>query len=66
VPTLISSRFANIPDNLTHFLGGTSILIVVGVALDLVDKISAHMLMRNYEGLMGTGGSAGWTKGRRK
>jgi preprotein translocase subunit SecY len=66
LPTVVSSRFTNIPPNLTHFLGGTSILIVVGVALDLVDKISAHMMMRNYEGLMGSGGSATWARGRKK
>ena len=34
------------------FLGGTSILIVVAVALDLVDRINAQLLMRNYEGFM--------------
>jgi preprotein translocase subunit SecY len=39
------------------FLGGTSILIVVSVALDLVDKLNSHLLMRNYEGFMrGSGG----------
>ena len=39
------------------FLGGTSILIVVAVALDLVDRMNAQLLMRNYEGFMkGSGG----------
>ena len=42
-----------------YFLGGTSILIVVGVALDLVDKLNSHLLMRNYEGFM-KGGGSGW------
>ena len=42
----------------TTFLGGTSVLIVVSVALDLVDKLNSHLLMRNYEGFMkGSGGS---------
>ncbi len=43
----------------TRFLGGTSILIVVGVVLDLVDKINSHLLMRDYEGFMrrGRGGA---------
>jgi len=43
----------------TRFLGGTSILIVVGVVLDLVDKINSHLLMRDYEGFMrrGRGGT---------
>jgi preprotein translocase subunit SecY len=43
----------------TTFLGGTGILIVVGVALDLVDKIEAQLLVRHYEGFMRGGGPAG-------
>ena len=65
LPSLVSSRFNNLPPSLAAFLGGTSILIVVGVALDLVDKINSHMLMRNYEGFM-SGGSSGWARGRKK
>jgi len=41
-----------------YFLGGTSILIVVSVALDMVDKLNSALLMRSYDGFMG-GGSAG-------
>jgi preprotein translocase subunit SecY len=33
-----------------RFLGGTGMLIVVGVALDIVQKIESHLLMRNYQG----------------
>jgi preprotein translocase subunit SecY len=33
--------------------GGTSIMIVVGVALDMVAQIESHLLTRNYEGLSG-------------
>ena len=40
------------------FLGGTSILIVVSVALDLVDKLNSQLLMRNYEGFLRGGGGA--------
>ncbi len=40
-------------------LGGTSILIVVGVALDLVQKIESHLLMRHYKGFLGGGGIRG-------
>jgi preprotein translocase subunit SecY len=40
---------------LTRFLGGTGILIVVGVALDVVQKVESHLLMRHYEGFMKTG-----------
>ena len=38
------------------FLGGTSILIVVAVALDLVDRMNAQLVMRNYDGFMKEGG----------
>jgi preprotein translocase subunit SecY len=53
----------NIGYDVTAFLGGTSVLIVVGVALDLVDKLNAQLLMRNYEGFLRGGG--GWTRSRR-
>ena len=45
--------------------GGTSIMIVVGVALDTVSQIETYMLKRNYEGLSGGGGSATKIRGRR-
>jgi preprotein translocase subunit SecY len=41
--------------SISTFLGGTSILIVASVALDMVDKINSHLLMRNYEGFMRRG-----------
>ena len=37
------------------FYGGTSVLIMVGVALDLVEKIESHLMMRHYEGFMRKG-----------
>ncbi len=40
---------------LASFLGGTTILIVVGVALDLVDRINSYLRMREYEGFMKKG-----------
>ncbi|UQA61514.1 preprotein translocase subunit SecY [Polyangium aurulentum] len=36
--------------------GGTSLMIVVGVALDTVNQIEAQLITRSYEGLTGTGG----------
>ncbi|MHC4473730.1 MAG: preprotein translocase subunit SecY, partial [Planctomycetota bacterium] len=56
-PQLLSSSIG-IRQGLTSFLGGTSILIVVSVALDLVDKLNSHLLMRNYEGFMKGGGGS--------
>lgn len=37
------------------FFGGTSLLILVGVAMDLVSQIEAQLVMRNYEGFLGSG-----------
>ena len=37
---------------LAGFFGGTSLLIVISVVLDLVDKIDSHLVMRNYKGLL--------------
>ena len=34
------------------FYGGTSLLIAVSVAFDLVQKIDSHLVMRNYRGLL--------------
>jgi preprotein translocase subunit SecY len=37
------------------FFGGTSLLITVGVILDLLQQIESHLLSRHYDGLMKTG-----------
>jgi preprotein translocase subunit SecY len=37
---------------LSQFFGGTSLLIVVGVALDTLQQIESHLLMRHYDGFM--------------
>ncbi len=47
---------------MAYFIGGTSVLIVVGVAMDLVDKLNAQLTMRNYEGFMKQSGS-NWGRG---
>jgi preprotein translocase subunit SecY len=42
--------------NMTSFrFGGTSLLIVVGVALDTVQQMQQHLLLRHYEGFMKKG-----------
>jgi preprotein translocase subunit SecY len=43
--------------------GGTTIMIVVGVALDTVQQIEGHLIKRSYEGLTGPG--RGGVRGRR-
>ncbi len=44
------------------FYGGTSLLIIVGVALDTLQQIESHLMMRHYDGFMKTGK----IKGRRR
>jgi preprotein translocase subunit SecY len=50
------------PQDMRYFLGGTSVLIVVGVALELVDRLNAQLVMRNYDGFM-KGSGPGWARG---
>ncbi|MCA9322246.1 MAG: preprotein translocase subunit SecY [Planctomycetes bacterium] len=51
IPTIVTG-WLNVDFMTASFLGGTGILIVVGVALDLVDKLNAQLLQRNYDGFM--------------
>ncbi len=54
VPTLIMVLL-KIDWLVASFLGGTGLLIVVSVSLDLVQKIEANLLMRSYEGFSSSG-----------
>jgi preprotein translocase subunit SecY len=60
VPTIIS-QWLHVPFQ----WGGTSIMIVVGVALDTVNQIEAHLITRNYQGLAEGGGKTTRVRGRR-
>jgi preprotein translocase subunit SecY len=51
IPTIVA-RFLNIDFIIASFFGGTGLLIVVSVALDLVQKIDSHLVMRSYSGLL--------------
>jgi preprotein translocase subunit SecY len=50
IPTFLIKEF-----NVPFYFGGTSLLIVVGVALDLVSQIESHLLTRSYEGFLRKG-----------
>jgi preprotein translocase subunit SecY len=58
---LFVAAIAILPDymrrslNAPFFFGGTSLLIVVGVALDTVGQLNAHLVMRHYEGFLKKG-----------
>src|SRR3954454_22428862 len=58
VPTALN-MWLGIPFQITAFLGGTGLLIVVAVALDMVQRIEANLLMRNYGGFLSTPGQKG-------
>ena len=55
--------------NLVQFFGGTSLLILVGVALDTIKQIEQHLTMRHYDGFTtpqsGPGGKGGRIRSRR-
>jgi preprotein translocase subunit SecY len=53
---LIGRAFESLPNWATHgmgvnfYFGGTSLLIVVGVAMDTVNQIESQLIMRHYDG----------------
>ena len=56
LPSILTRRF-----NVPFYFGGTALLIVIGVAMDTLAQIEAHMLSRHYEGFL----KSGRIKGRR-
>jgi preprotein translocase subunit SecY len=54
VPQVVSQGMG-IDYRVSMFLGGTGLLIVVSVSLDLVQRIEANLIMRNYEGFSESG-----------
>jgi preprotein translocase subunit SecY len=52
LPMVVNTAM-NVDYQVTQFLGGTGLLIVVSVALDFVQRVEANLLMRNYAGFLG-------------
>jgi preprotein translocase subunit SecY len=50
VPTWVTEGMG-----IQFYFGGTSLLIVVGVAMDTIQQIESQLVMRNYEGFMKRG-----------
>ncbi len=48
-------KYTNVSYNFASFYGGTGLLIIVGVALDTIQQVESHLLMRHYDGFMKTG-----------
>jgi preprotein translocase subunit SecY len=53
LPTFVSHF--GVVATFAQFFGGTSLLIMVGVALDTLQQIESHLLMRHYDGFMKSG-----------
>ncbi|MFA5670566.1 MAG: preprotein translocase subunit SecY [Balneolaceae bacterium] len=58
----IATGLLGVTPGFALFYGGTSLLIIVGVALDTLQQIESHLMMRHYDGFMKTGK----IKGRRR
>jgi preprotein translocase subunit SecY len=54
LPTLLSMQL-RVPGIVTQFFGGTSILILVGVLLDVMRQVETHLLQRHYDGFLRKG-----------
>lgn len=52
IPALIQAGL-NVEYDIASFLGGTGLLIVISVCIDLIQKIDSYLIMGNYTGLMG-------------
>jgi len=63
VPT-IALNYLGISPEVAAFLGGTGLLIVVSVVLDMVQRIETNLLTRNYAGFLGAGEGGKRIKGR--
>jgi len=61
-PTILVNIVDGVDYSLASFFGGTSLLIIVGVALDTLQQIESHLVMRHYDGFLKTGK----LKGRRR
>lgn len=48
-------RMFSVNQQFAQFFGGTSLLIMVGVVLDILQQVESHLLMRHYDGLTKTG-----------
>ncbi|MEG1480011.1 MAG: preprotein translocase subunit SecY [Kiritimatiellia bacterium] len=57
IPLLLTAR--DVPTDIANFFGGTSLLIIVGVALDTLRQMESQLVMRNYDGFLKHGRIAG-------
>jgi preprotein translocase subunit SecY len=60
LPTFVARM--GVTPSFSQFFGGTSLLIMVGVALDTLQQLESHLLMRHYDGFMKSGKLKGRTR----
>ncbi|MCP4023355.1 MAG: preprotein translocase subunit SecY [Desulfobacteraceae bacterium] len=53
LPTILMDQF-----NVPFYFGGTSLLILVGVAIDTISQIESHLITGNYDGFLGRSGGS--------
>ncbi|MCH9630490.1 MAG: Protein translocase subunit SecY [Chlamydiia bacterium] len=58
LPTIMG-KVLGIDATISHFFGGTSLLILVGVVLDTTKQIESHLIMKRYDGFMKKGKISG-------
>lgn len=63
IPTFLV-MFAGMDFSLASFYGGTSLLIIVGVALDTLQQIESHLITRHYDGFLKSGKIQGRSRRR--
>ena len=59
IPMVLTGDWMHIPWPIASFFGGTSLLIIVGVALDTLRIMESHLLVRKYEGFLNHGSLRG-------
>ena len=52
---MLLTKWLKIPYQVSSFFGGTSLLIIVGVAIDTLSQMESHLVMRNYDGFLQRG-----------
>ena len=55
IPTLVIDLIPDFPQTFAYLLGGTSLIIIVGVALDTMSQIESHLKMHHHDGLVKKG-----------
>lgn len=55
IPSIIVSMIPEFPQSMAYLLGGTSLIIIVGVDLDTMSQIEGHLKMHHHDGIVKKG-----------